>query len=233
MLEKGTRVILIITLPLIVLFTSLQFIVFQPAYFDRQFTRYNIEEATGMEQADLLFTMGEVMDYLAGNRPDMVIVSRVRGEEREIFGERAIHHMEDVQVLFTRGILIRNIALLFFIGSLTILALTKAGIKTIYSAFAWASFLPLCLGAAAGLLVATNFSYWFVVFHELFFSNDLWILDPSHEILIQMLPEGFFADTALLTTSLSILVMLITGTGALFLLSRYRKRTSQFYHKYN
>ena len=32
------------------------------------------------------------------------------------------------------------------------------------------------------------------MFHELFFNNDLWILDPRTELLIRMLPEGFFFD---------------------------------------
>ena len=35
-----------------------------------------------------------------------------------------------------------------------------------------------------------------MVFHHLFFDNDLWILDPAKDNLINLLPEGFFSDTA-------------------------------------
>lgn len=30
----------------------------------------------------------------------------------------------------------------------------------------------------------------------MFFNNDLWILDPSTDMLINIVPEGFFMDTA-------------------------------------
>lgn len=63
----------------------------------------------------------------------------------------------------------------------------------------------LCIGTgiffAAALLIAgiisTDFSKYFVVFHKIFFSNDLWILDPSTDMLINIVPEPFFMDTAL------------------------------------
>jgi integral membrane protein (TIGR01906 family) len=223
MLEKAARLIMIITFPTIVLLTSLQLIAFQPAYYERQFSRYQIEEATGMEQEDLLYTISHVIDYLAGKRDDLVVISRVRGEEREIFGDREKHHMEDVRLLFARGILLRNMALLLFAAGLaTVAAGGRDKTIRISRAFAWSAWFPLGLGAIGSLLVASNFSYWFVVFHELLFDNDLWLLDPSREILIQMLPEGFFADTALLTAVLTVLVLLLTGLCASFLLRRLR-----------
>ena len=46
-------------------------------------------------------------------------------------------------------------------------------------------------------IVSGSFDRYFVVFHHLFFDNDLWILDPTKDNLINLLPEGFFSDTAL------------------------------------
>lgn len=57
----------------------------------------------------------------------------------------------------------------------------------------------LVLAAAAGLLgafIASNFNQAFTAFHHLFFSNDLWLLDPEKDWLIRLLPEGFFFDMA-------------------------------------
>ena len=34
-------------------------------------------------------------------------------------------------------------------------------------------------------------------FHQIFFDNDLWILDPATDLLINIVPEPFFMDTAL------------------------------------
>ena len=45
-------------------------------------------------------------------------------------------------------------------------------------------------------MISTDFSKYFIVFHHIFFDNDLWILDPSVDMLINIVPEGFFRDTA-------------------------------------
>jgi integral membrane protein (TIGR01906 family) len=228
MLSKFARILMIISFLPLILLSSLQFIVYQPAYYERQFTRYGIEEATGMEKADLLYTMGEVMAYLAGERSDLVVISRVHGQEREIFGEREKHHMEDVRILFARGEQLRNLALLLFAAGLALTLLSAEKAKNLARSLSWSSWLPVGLGAVMGLVVAFDFSYWFVVFHQVFFDNDLWILDPSREILIQMLPEGFFADTALLTAGLTLLILLLTGTAAVLVLSRLHKKDYNF-----
>ena len=45
-------------------------------------------------------------------------------------------------------------------------------------------------------IISTDFSKYFIVFHKIFFNNDLWVLDPRTDMLINIVPEGFFFDTA-------------------------------------
>lgn len=47
-----------------------------------------------------------------------------------------------------------------------------------------------------GLIISTDFTKYFILFHHIFFTNDLWILDPATDMLINIVPEGFFMDTA-------------------------------------
>lgn len=42
----------------------------------------------------------------------------------------------------------------------------------------------------AGALIV-DFNTAFTVFHEIFFTNDLWLFDPAEDYMIRMLPEGF------------------------------------------
>ncbi len=217
---KAARIVVILTLPLVLLFTSLEALVFQRAYFDVQFSRYGIEAVTGMEREDLLFTMDQVMAYLKGDREDLVVISRVRGEEREIFGPREKEHMVDVRELFLRGFQIRNASLILLLAALAYLLRRGAGAAA--SALLWAGWLPLSLAVLLGGAAALNFSPYFVLFHEVFFDNDLWILDPQREILIQMLPEGFFRDTTLLGAGIFTLLCLLTGLFS-FLFLRFRR----------
>ena len=48
--------------------------------------------------------------------------------------------------------------------------------------------------AVLAFLISQNFSKCFVIFHEIFFDNDLWLFDPRTDYMIRMLPEGFFFD---------------------------------------
>ncbi len=222
---RAARLIFSVSLPVIILLSSLQVIVFQPAYFDIQFSRYNIEEATGIESDDLRYIMGEVMLYLKGGRADLEIFAPVQGEEQEIFGEREKEHMVDVYNLFSKGLLIRNAALALVALAFFLMLLNSNNFYlSLLKALSWGAWFPLVLMAVASTVVATNFSYWFVVFHEVLFANDLWILDPSREILIQMLPEGFFMGTAFLTAAISVGTMLIIGLFSLVSLRRRRFR---------
>ena len=71
-------------------------------------------------------------------------------------------------------------------------AALKDAIPLLCDAFSAASL--LLLAAASGLIVwgILDFDSLFIGFHRVFFTNDLWILDPQTDLLIQLMPETFF-----------------------------------------
>jgi integral membrane protein (TIGR01906 family) len=50
--------------------------------------------------------------------------------------------------------------------------------------------------AVLGFLLSRDFTAAFIRFHEIFFTNDLWLFDPAEDYMIRMLPEGLFSDFA-------------------------------------
>lgn len=74
-------------------------------------------------------------------------------------------------------------------------------------------FLVLCV--LLGVIVASDFTNAFITFHHIFFTNDLWILDPSVDMLVNIVPEGFFFDTAsrILLLFGAALLILCAGAG--------------------
>jgi integral membrane protein (TIGR01906 family) len=46
------------------------------------------------------------------------------------------------------------------------------------------------------ILMNIDFYKYFTVFHEIFFTNDLWLLDPAADRLINIFPQDFFTDMA-------------------------------------
>lgn len=196
-----------------------------PGYFQKKYEAYHVlDSLPSMTMEDLLDVTDEMMDYLKGNREDLHVWTTMGGEYREFFTEREIAHMEDVQGLFLAAILLRRFCLLFILFTLIIIPATGGKLrhvlpKTIFGG----SLLFFGLAAALGLIISTNFSKYFIVFHHIFFNNDLWILDPSVDMLINIVPEGFFRDTAariIITYAiLSIMVLAVS-----FLLMKRNKK---------
>ena len=146
-----------------------------------------------------------MMAYLRGNRADLHVFTTMGGEYREFFNAREIAHMEDVRDLFLGGLLIRRIGIAVTAVYAAILAIwckKDQSRKTLLK-----SAVPgaLCAGTGAffaaalviALIFASDFSKYFIVFHHIFFDNDLWILNPATDMLINIVPEPFFMDTAL------------------------------------
>ena len=72
-------------------------------------------------------------------------------------------------------------------------------------------------------LFSQNFNKYFTIFHQIFFSNDLWIFDPAEDYMIRMLPEGFFYDMAsriVLAFAVSLIVVFIISIAAYRLIIR-------------
>ena len=81
-------------------------------------------------------------------------------------------------------------------------------------------------GSSVWRLVAIDFNKLFRVVPRDFFNNDLWLLDPATDLLIRMLPEGFFFDMVIRIGVIFIGSLLILwGAGALWRRGRAKKKS--------
>lgn len=187
-------------------------------YFRKEFEKYNVTQNIDMEMDDIMYVMDELMDYLHGYREDLEeIVTDVNGETRDFFTEREKTHMADCKVLFDGGFAIRKGAAVVF-AALTLLLVFKKKFS-LRRFLKYAALFSVIIAAAAGILAiaaSIDFNACFIVFHKLFFNNDLWILDPAEDLIINILVEPFFADMALkiaLYCAAVLAVIVITGAG--------------------
>lgn len=185
-----------IAMIIILLITSFEIAAYSDyGWYEKEYLKYEVLDDLEMKIEDAMDVTEEMMAYLRGNREDLVVNTIVDGETREFFNDREKAHMVDVQNLFLGGLDLRRGAATGFLAALIILVFTKADWKKILPK----SFL-IGVGsfiAAVGILavlVAIDFNKYFTIFHEIFFDNDLWILDPRTDLLIRMLPEVFFFD---------------------------------------
>ena len=177
-----------------------------------------------MSQGDLLKVTQELLDYIRGKREDLVVVAPVHGQERQVFNQREIDHMVDVKDLFSLGFRLRLISLGIFIvlTGLIIGIRRKRSIRDLAISYLMVLSILIILGLALMGFILIDFTKVWDQFHYIFFTNDLWILDPRTDILIQMVPEQFFFDMVvrILRTFGGILTAL--AIGAIYVLSQKR-----------
>ena len=196
-----------------------------PGYYKMEYEKYQVlDDLPEMTMDDLLSVTDEMMAYLRGNREDLHVFTTMGGEYREFFNARETAHMEDVRGLFLGGLWLRRIGLMFTLAFAALLYFWKRGRKDRSAYLARAGpgvFFAACLALAA--VISTDFSRYFVVFHHIFFDNDLWILDPDTDMLINIVPEAFFMDTALRIAIVFAIFVTIFFGACLFLWLKGRK----------
>lgn len=189
-------------------------------WYEKEYVKYGVLDDLEMEKEDVMQVTREMMDYLRGDREDLVVDTVVNGKTREFFNDREKAHMADVQKLFLGGLNLRLGAMVVLAASCVALLLVKADWKKVLpkSFLAGAGGFILVSGIFAAL-IASDFNKYFVMFHEIFFDNDLWLLDPRTDLLIRMLPEGFFFDMVIrigLIFASSLVILLFISAAVLW-----------------
>lgn len=200
----------------VLLITSFEIVAYADMdYYQEEYEKYEVEETLNMEMEDIMYVTEEMMDYLRGNRDNLIIETTVRGEVQEFFNETEISHMEDVRELFVGGLHGRIGCLILIAIIFLVLILTKRNWQYIMPrAFQYTTIGVGIIAGILGGLFATDFYKYFEIFHQIFFEGDTWLFDPNTSLMINMLPEGLFYDMTLKVVLVFIGMMAILFIGA-------------------
>ncbi|MCQ4923829.1 TIGR01906 family membrane protein [Tissierella carlieri] len=186
-MKKILLILLVISLSLSCLLIAAEQHIFDIKHYRRAYFAHDILQVTGKEYFELESITNDIFIYLRGKAGDEILESN--------FNQREILHMRDVQVLFKYGFILKYIAIILSIGLIIYFVLigeTKLVGKWIYKGL----FVNLIFIGILGVMIYFDFTKYFTYFHYIFFTNDLWLLDPQTDLLIQMLPEEFFSSMA-------------------------------------
>jgi len=220
--KRFIAIIIGILLPLIVLITAIEFASFDKNFFMNQVKENNVVKNTGIAEADMESVVDEILSYLRGTRTDFDIKAHLTEKgitssaPVSIFNEQEMVHMDDVRALLNMTLTIRNIALLiFFIASVYLLKNSKTAlIKGLFYGSAIALVIILTIGG----IFTFNFDGTFTLFHQLFFFNDLWLMDPNTDLLIWIVPGPFFFNLIARMVLYAVIPLALTGIGTGILL---------------
>lgn len=209
---KISKVIIVALLPIVLLLSILQVYTFNKNFYLKEFKKYNIVETTKIELEDLDKITVKMIGYLKNKENNLNIKVEINRKISEVFGEREKEHMIDVKKIFQKGHIFRNTGFLFLIISIFVLIKTSKNIYIdIYKSLLGSSIISLVAMLLLFILIKIDFYKYFTYFHKIFFDNDLWILDEKTDVLLQMLPLGFFIDISTIVISWFVGIILALG----------------------
>lgn len=188
---------------------------FNRSFYKRVYGELGTAETIGISQDDLDHATEVLLDYLQDKRGDIdVTVTLQTGEREPMFNQREIDHMVDVKDLYQGAMLVRWISLgVVVLGLLLMLRLygLRLTLRHLANGYKFSLGIFLFVVLAIGLLFWVDFERFWTIFHQIFFSNDLWILDPATDRMILMVPSYFFSTLIMNIVRSSLVYMVLTG----------------------
>jgi integral membrane protein (TIGR01906 family) len=204
----------IVCLPALLLTASVSWSVNSPWLYKYGFDRYNVSQTTGLARSELDRAATGLIAYFNSDDETISLTVMKDGQLLALFNEREVAHLRDVKELFW---LVYRVLL----GTL-LYALVYVGLSIFWwrdrRRLSWGLVggggLTLVLMLSLGLGTLFNFDRLFWQFHLISFTNELWMLDPTHDYLIMLFPRGFWYDASLLcAVATAVGAVILGGVG--------------------
>ena len=188
-------------------------------FYKKFYQKENLAPKIGTTYDELINNTINLLDYL--NHKTVLNL--------DWYSDKDILHMYDVRALYNVSFNIMLIfAIIFTASTLALVILCKKNtiyyISRIFNKVLLSFFIII---GTLSCIITYNFNAFWIKFHQILFSNDLWLLSPEESNLIQMVPEEFFIS--LITT---IILHIFILFASLFILNTIlRKSTNRFHYK--
>ena len=180
-------------------------------FYKNFYQKENLAPKIGTTYEELIKNTTNLLDYL--NHKAILNL--------DWYTDKDILHMQDVRTLYSLSYKTMIFFIVVFTIS-TILLIILCKKRTIFYITNTFNKVLLTFIIVIGILsciISYNFTSFWIKFHQLLFSNDLWLLSPDESNLIQMVPEEFFIS--LITTIILHIFMLFIS---LFILNTIVKK---------
>lgn len=198
-----TSVLFVICIPTLLLTTDLRFAINDIRLYEYGFSKYEVSAETGLDTKDLLGVADQLITYFNSDEEFLYI---------DLFNQRELAHLKDVKGLVLLVYRLQLASMIYIVVYVAINFALRRGAfwRGLARRLVWGSWATIALLATLGLWAAIGFETFFLWFHLVSFSNDLWLLSPGDNLLL-MFPEGFFNDATLFIAGAAIVEAITVG----------------------
>lgn len=186
----------LVFLVMIVLISSVEKVAFSKNFYHKNYKELNTAQTMHMSDEDLNSATDVLLDYVKGVSPNVDLKVKVNGETVEMFNQKEKDHMIDVKNLFQNVLNVKRGMIIFVVVAVILYARKKdyENARLISDVIKTAGLMMLVFFGAISFYALIDFNSFWTQFHKVFFSNDLWLLDPRTDRMINMFPEVFFSQ---------------------------------------
>lgn len=214
----------ILCLPWLIITASLRIPASCPYLYEYLFRKYDVDVTTGLDDAALKDTARSLVQYFNSGEEYIDLVVQKDGQPFNLFNDREIIHLKDVKNLFLLDLWVFLGTLAYCLGY-TIWSFTRglAGRKRLAHSLLIGGGITLGLMVLLGIGMLFDFDALLLRFHLLSFTNDFWLLDPTHDYLIMLVTGGFMYDASFIVTAVAVTgAVIVGGIGGTYLWYQHR-----------
>lgn len=218
---------------LILLITATQALCYWvPDWWRNEYAKYDTPSKVRGEMSldDAVHVTEDMLDYCIGKIDTLDDTeATIDGVTRPFFTDREKSHLSDCRELFLAGIKARAIACLLLAGLAIYIYIHNGKEKTpvlLAKGYLRSLGLIVILAAIVAVLCVIDFTRVFTVFHHIFFDNDLWILYPDKDNLINIMQEEVFSDAAMWIAGIWLAAAAVIAIASAAVIRKGRQKTS-------
>ena len=202
------QILLIISILIFLLTTNIKVVINNMSFYNYEFQKYEISKRTGIEEKELISVAKQIVDYFNNEEKEIKVEiwkDNVRLEN--LFNEKEVLHMVDVKKLIRLVYIFQSITLVFIVAYLLLgFYILKKNLFVVFNRLLFrSSIIIISIIFIIGSISFIGFEKAFLIFHEISFTNDLWMLDPRKDYLVAIFPQGFFYETTMLIGFLTLI----------------------------
>lgn len=216
-----------VCITLFIIVAALEFCSYDKAFFNKQYKSYNAAQSIGISETDLSLVTSTLIDYLKGDLPTLDVEVERNGTTQQFFNQREKDHMVDVVVLFDLARTVKWVSFVIALACGIFLHVVhkKQAFRILGKTYLITVGAIITVGCVLAFIISRNFDAAWTLFHTLVFTNDLWLLDPNTDMLINLVPLPFFMA---ITTRLAIILacsLTVIGGLSVFALVKNKNET--------
>ena len=174
-----------------------------PDWWRNEYAKYDTPSNVRGEMSldDAVRVTEDMLEYCIGRLDTLDDTeATIDGVTAPFFTDREKAHLADCRELFLKGIRARVIACLLLAAFAVFIYVHNGKQKTsvlLAKGYLRSLGFVAVMSAVIAVLCVIDFTQVFTVFHHIFFDNDLWILYPDRDNLINIMQEDVFSDAAM------------------------------------